>query len=127
MPRTIKIICDGVQLEATLNDSPTANTIWNKLPIEGRASLWGEEIYFSIPVSVEAEADAQTEVNVGDIAFWPPGSAFCIFFGRTPASTGSAPVAASAVNALGQITGDLSGLRSVRNGQTVRLEPGSNR
>jgi hypothetical protein len=122
MSRTIRIISDGLQLEAALNDSPTAITIWNKLPMDGRASLWGEEIYFPIPVNIGVEEDAQAEVNVGDIAFWPPGSAFCIFFGRTPASTGSTPVAASEVNAIRHISGDLSSLRSVRAGQTMRLE-----
>ena len=122
MSHTIKISSGSVQLEAALNDSPTAITIWNKLPMEGRASLWGDEIYFPIPVNIGVEEDALAEMNVGDIAFWPPGSAFCIFFGRTPASKGSAPVAASEVNAVGHIIGDLSSLRSVRAGQTVRLE-----
>ncbi len=122
MTRIIRISSGNVQLDATLNDSPTAHTIWNKLPLEGQASLWGDEIYFEIPVNVGAEDDAQAEVKVGDIAFWPPGSAFCIFFGRTPASTGAAPMAASAVNPLGHIDGDLRDLRTIKSGQIVRLE-----
>lgn len=122
MPRHIHIRCDNQQWTAQLNDGPTADALWDALPIESRASTWGEEIYFSIPVEAALEDAAQTEVALGDIAYWPPGSAFCIFFGRTPASTGSAPVAASAVNVIGQVQGSLDDLHSVRSGAAIRLE-----
>lgn len=122
MPRQIHILCDDKQWTAQLNDRPTAAALWEALPIDSRVSTWGEEIYFSIPVEAVLEDEAQSLVSLGDIAYWPPGSACCIFFGRTPASTGSAPVAASPVNVIGQIQGSLSDLHSIRSGAAVRLE-----
>lgn len=123
MSRHIRIVSCGVPLTATLNDTPTAEALWNALPIIGDANIWGDEIYFSIPVTVAQEADARAEMAVGEIAYWPPGNAFCIFFGRTPASSGDAPQAASPVNVLGQVDGDATVFRGVGNGDTVRLEP----
>jgi hypothetical protein len=122
MPRQLRIFCDDQHWTAQLNEGATADALWAALPIDSRASTWGEEIYFSIPVEAALEADAQAAVALGEIAYWPPGTAFCIFFGRTPASTGAAPVAASPVNVLGKIDGDLSGLHHVRSGAPVRLE-----
>jgi hypothetical protein len=118
----IQITAGKISVNATLSDTPTARAIWDALPIEGIGQLWGEEIYFSIPVDVEGESDARAEVDVGDLGYWPPGHAFCIFFGRTPASTGDRPVAASPVNVMGQIDGDANAFASVPDGETVRLE-----
>ncbi len=122
MSRTIRIIAGTVQAEAALNDSPTATKIWEALPIEVRGNTWGDEIYFSIPVKADEEANAREIMAVGEIAYWPPGNAFCIFFGRTPASSDDRPRAASAVNPIGQVTGDATVFRSVRSGTKVRLE-----
>ena len=83
----IIISAGDVSLPAELDDKPTAQQIWEALPIEGRANVWGDEIYFGIPVKAEQEPDARDEVEVGELGYWPPGSAFCIFFGPTPAST----------------------------------------
>jgi hypothetical protein len=107
---------------AVLEDSPTARQLWAALPIEGRANLWGEEIYFEIPLSAPQEPGAQQEVPPGTIAFWPAGDAFCIFFGPTPVSRGAMPRAYSPVNVLGKIIGDLAPLRDVPQGAAVRLE-----
>ena len=96
MAREIVIQAGSVTMEAELNDTKAADAIWEALPIEGRGNRWGEEIYFSIPVHCPPNNPREV-VEVGDLAYWPPGSAFCIFFGPTPASTGSAPRAASAV------------------------------
>jgi hypothetical protein len=106
---------------ATLNEGPTAIAIWEQLPIEGQATTWGDEIYFEIPVEMPQESDAREEVEVGELGFWPVGSAFCIFFGPTPVSTDEKPRAYSPVNILGQIHGELAELRSVRDGEQVRL------
>jgi hypothetical protein len=76
----------GVSVE--LGEGTTAEALWEALPIESRASLWGEEIYFPISLSSEGEPDAREEVEVGTVAYWPPGDALCLFFGPTPASTG---------------------------------------
>ena len=120
--RRIRIIAGKVSVEAILNDSPTATKIWEALPIDGRGSTWGDEIYFSIPVEAKQEKDAREIVAVGELGYWPPGSAFCIFFGRTPASTDEKPRAASAVNILGRIKGDASVFKTVPSGARVRLE-----
>jgi len=118
----MRISAGTVQAEAVLNDSPTATQIWEALPLEARGNTWGEEIYFSIPVKAEEEPGAREVMAVGEIAYWPPGNAFCIFFGRTPASTDARPRAASAVNPIGRIQGDATAFRAVPSGARVRLE-----
>ncbi len=99
----------------------TAEEIWNNLPIRARANTWGEEIYFSIPVYLELE-NAQEVVEVGDLGYWPPGHAFCIFFGRTPASRGDEVRPASAVNVFGRITGDPKVFKKVKDGDEIIIE-----
>ena len=107
---------------ANLSDSPTVQQLWGALPLEGSANIWGEEIYFEIPLAAEQEPDAREEVDVGTIAYWPTGQAFCIFFGPTPVSTGEQPRAYSPVNILGRIEGNLDELRDVQPGDVVRLQ-----
>src|SRR5262245_23244702 len=103
--RRIRITAGSVSAEAVLNWSATATAIWNALPRSVPGSTWGDEIYFAIPVKVKEESPRET-VELGDLAYWPPGSAFCIFFGRTPASRGDEIRPASAVNVFGRIAGD---------------------
>lgn len=119
--RTIRITAGEVTATATLDGSRTAEAIWKALPIEAKASTWGDEIYFDIGVTIAAEAPKEV-VAVGDLAYWPPGSAFCIFFGRTPASTGDEPRAASGVNVFGRLAGDSTVFKKVRAGVKVKLE-----
>jgi hypothetical protein len=110
-----------VTATATLDGSRTADAIWKALPLEAKVSTWGDEIYFDIGVTIAAEAPKEV-VAVGDLAYWPPGSAFCIFFGRTPASTGDEPRAASGVNVFGRVAGDPTIFKKVRAGVKVKLE-----
>ena len=117
----ITISTEGISLRAELNDSPTARRIWEALPIEGQANTWGDEIYFEIPVVAEQEPVARAEVEVGELGYWPVGHAFCVFFGRTPASIDERPRAYSPVNILGRVVGDATRLRAVRSGVAVRL------
>jgi hypothetical protein len=119
--KTILITAGEVALPAKLDDTPTAQAIWEALPIEASVNTWGDEIYFEIPVTVPQEPDARTEVNGGDLGYWPVGSAFCIFFGPTPASTGNQPVAASPVNVFGSVIGDTTKFRDVSQGAKVNL------
>jgi hypothetical protein len=119
------VIASGpVTLEAELNDSPTAQMIWEALPIVGQANTWGDEIYFRIPVRAEEAGDARADVEVGELGYWPVGEAFCIFFGPTPVSTSDKPRAASPVNIVGRVLGDATQFRQVPAGATVMLEPG---
>jgi len=99
----------------------TARAIINALPIESRVNRWGEEVYFSTNIRQDEEK-SQEEVEVGEIGYWPPGRGFCIFFGKTPASTGSKPRAASPVNVFGRITGDPKAFGKTRGGEKIRVE-----
>lgn len=119
--KTILITTGKVSLPAELSDTPTAQAIWEALPIEGSANTWGDEIYFDIPVTAAREPDAHVEVEVGELGYWPVGSAFCIFFGPTPASTGDQPIAASPVNVFGHVSGDATEFRKVSRGTKVTI------
>ena len=121
MDRLIRITAGAVSAEARLNDSKTAGAIWDALPIEAKGQTWGDEIYFDIGLSAPAEK-AREVVDVGDLAYWPPGQAFCIFFGPTPASRGDECRAASAVNVVGKIVGDARVFTKVRSGSRVTIK-----
>jgi len=108
-------------MEAELNDSPTAQQIWDALPITGAANVWGDEIYFEIPVMAQQAPDARAEVEVGELGYWPVGRAFCIFFGPTPVSTDDRPRAYSPVNVIGRVLGDVTLFRAVAGNTPVRL------
>jgi uncharacterized protein len=121
MDRAIRITAGAVSASARLNDSQTARAIWDALPIEARGETWGDEIYFGIGLSAAAE-EAREVVDVGDLAYWPPGRAFCIFFGPTPVSRGTECRPASPVNVVGKIVGDARVFRKVRAGTHVTIE-----
>ena len=118
---TIILSAGNVSLTAELNDGPTAQQIWQALPIEGKANRWGDEIYFEIPVKVGQEPDAREQVEVGELGYWPVGHAFCIFFGPTPVSTDERPRAYSPVNILGRVIGDATRFRAVKVGMRVQI------
>ena len=120
--KSITIIAENVSVEAELYESKTAKEIFNALPIEGQANIWGDEIYFEIPVKAGQEGDARADVDVGELGYWPVGHAFCIFFGPTPVSTDEKPRAASPVNVFGKIKGDATQFKSVAQGAVVRVE-----
>jgi hypothetical protein len=117
----ISIQTGDISLIAELNDSETANSILKLLPITGTANVWGDEIYFSIPLHIQESAVARQEVEVGDLGYWPAGNAFCIFFGPTPVSTNQNPKAYSPVNVFGRIKGDATVLKKVANGDEVKV------
>ena len=120
MAHSITITSGAVEVSAELNDTTTAEAVWNALPLSAFGNTWGDEIYFRIPVAAEPE-DLQEVVDFGDLAYWPPGSALCIFFGPTPASRGDEIRPASAVAVIGRITGDAAQLRQVSAGMTVTV------
>lgn len=110
-----------LSLRAELNDSPTAQQIWDSLPIEGSINVWGDEIYFEIPVKASQEADARQDVEVGELGYWPAGNAFCVFYGPTPVSTSNQPRAYSPVNIIGRMVDDATRFRGTNQGTPVRI------
>jgi len=122
MGKKIRILVNDIEVEAELNEAKTAQRIWEALPIEGRANLWGEEIYFAIPVKTGLETGSREVVSAGELGYWPTGHAFCIFFGPTPASQGDEIRAASAVNVIGKVLSDPKVLLKVRDGVRIMLE-----
>ena len=120
--RRIRIAAGEVTIHAELNDSPTADLVWEELPIQASANTWGDEIYFEIPVTAAASEDADPAVPLGAIAYWPPGRAMCLFFGPTPVSSGGEIRAASAVNLIGNLEGDATVLKAVRGGTPITVE-----
>ena len=122
MEKKIRITTGELKVEAELNDSKTAQSIWDALPISSSNNLWGEEIYFSIPVKAGQEKGAREVVSAGELGYWPPGHAFCIFFGPTPASQGDEIRAASAVNIIGKVLSDPKVFLKAKNGAKITLE-----
>ena len=122
MGKRIRILISDLKVEAELNESKTAQWVGETLPIESKTNLWGEEIYFTIPVKAGLEEGAREVVSPGELGYWPTGHAFCIFFGPTPASRGDEIRAASAVNVIGKVLGDPKVFRKVKDGVKVTLE-----
>jgi len=120
-PRRIRITAGSIAADGVLDDSATAGRIWDALPLAVAGETWGDEIYFSIPVKAKPERPRET-VDMGDLGYWPPGSAFCIFFGPTPASRGNEIRSASPVNVFGKVVGDPTVFKKVRSGTPVRVE-----
>ncbi len=119
----IKISSGDVELLASLNESDTCRSIWEALPIQGSANIWGDEIYFSIPVSASGDSTATDVVDIGTVAYWPPGNALCLFWGPTPASRNDDEIrAASAVNICGKIESDASILTQIRSGSAIVID-----
>ena len=119
--RKIRITVGKITSDAVLNDTKTAAAIWEALPLSIPGQTWGDEIYFVIPVKARPE-NASEVVEKGDLSYWPPGSAFCIFYGPTPASQGDEIKAASPVTVFGRVLGDPTVFKPVRSGTTVRVE-----
>ena len=105
MTKRLKLSVGGIEASAWLNDTDTARKVFEILPIASSVNVWGDEIYFAIPVQADPEQPRET-VELGDIAYWPQGSALCVFFGRTPVSEGDEIRPISPVNVVGRIEGD---------------------
>jgi hypothetical protein len=122
MGKKIRILVSELKVEAEVNESKTAQLIWEALPIEAKANLWGEEIYFAIPVKTGLETGSREVVSAGELGYWPTGHAFCIFFGPTPASRGDEIRAASAVSIIGKVLSDPKVFLKVKDGAKITLE-----
>jgi hypothetical protein len=104
-----------------LNESSTADAVWLALPFETYVNVWGEEIYFEIPVDMRLE-NGRKPMSIGEVAYWPEGKALCFFFGRTPVSTGPEPVAISPVTPIGKVIENLEGLKAIGDRMRASLD-----
>ena len=118
----VRISAGKINLIAELRDTPTVQALAAALPFEASAQTWGEEVYFSTPVSVKLEPDARQVVEPGTVCFWTEGDALALPFGRTPISTDEKPKLASRCNVLGNIVGDAKALAGIKAGAKVRVE-----
>ena len=118
----IAIQIGTLSMEAELNETATARQIAAALPIRTSFNTWGDEIYFAIPVNAALDDSAQEVVEIGDLGYWPPGQAFCIFFGQTPVSQPGKIMPASAVNVIGKVIGDARRFKTVMRELQVGLE-----
>lgn len=120
--KNIRIRCGRKVFDAELSDTKTVQMLIEALPVAGNVNIWGEEIYFPLSFTAETEASAIEEVEEGTLAYWPPGKAFCIFYGPTPASTSDKPRAYSPVNVIGKICGNIEGLREISQGEKITVD-----
>jgi hypothetical protein len=117
----VRISADSASFEIVLKDTPTAKALVAALPFEARAQTWGEEVYFTTPVSAKLEPDAKQIVEPGTVCFWTEGDALALPYGRTPISTDERPKLASRCNVLGHIEGDPQELRKIRAGDRISV------
>ncbi len=117
----LRIEAGKVLLTVELRDTPTSRALLAVLPFESRAQTWGEEVYFTTPVSAKLEPDAKQIVEPGTVCFWTEGDALALPWGRTPISTDERPKLASRCNVLGRIEGNPADLQKIRSGEKITV------
>ena len=118
--RKISFTSGSITIEGILNETETAKKIWSSLPLDSSVNTWGDEIYFSVQVDNELE-NSQEIVDLGDIGFWPPGNAICLFFGPTPISSEGEIRPASSVNIVGKLFGNLEELKLIKSDSRISV------
>ncbi len=121
MGKIITIKAGEIVVRGEMGDSVLAGRIYDALPFKVKASTWGKEIYFEIPVDSDIEIPVN-EVENGDIAYWPEGRCLCLFFGPTPMSTGEKPIPAGAVEVVGKMVSDYKELEKVKSGEKIVVD-----
>ncbi len=117
----IRISWPGGVVTATLEPTPTAEKILAALPARSSANLWGDEVYFSLPVRVALEADARQVVDPGTVCFWVEGNSLALPFGPTPVSRGNECRLVTKVNVLGKLDDDPKVLSGVGEGDEITV------
>jgi hypothetical protein len=117
----LRIEAGAIAFDIELGDSPTARALLAAAPFEARAQTWGEEVYFSTPVSAKLEPGAQQVVDPGTVCFWTEGDALALPWGRTPISTDDKPKLANPCNVLGRVSGDFTILKKIRSGMKIKV------
>jgi uncharacterized protein len=122
----VKLVIEAGPLKLTVEllDTPTAQALAAALPFEARAQTWGEEVYFTTPVSAKLEPDARQIVEPGTVCFWTEGDALALPYGRTPISTDERPKLASRCNVLGTLVGDPKALARIGSGEKITVRKG---
>jgi hypothetical protein len=121
----IRIRWRSGEVSAELEGTASAQALMAALPFESTASTWGEEVYFSTPISPRLEANAQQVVDPGTVCFWVEGRSLALPYGPTPISKGKECRLVAKVNVLGKIVGDARALASVRDGDHIKVERAS--
>jgi len=117
----LRVSVPGSVFEIELNDTRTARALLEATPFDSRAQTWGEEVYFSTPVSATVEPDAKQVVEPGTVCFWCEGDALALPYGRTPISTDERPKLASRCNVVGRIVGDPKALARIKTGEKLSV------
>ena len=118
--RKISFTSGSITIDGILNETETAKKIWSSLQLDSSVNTQGDEIYFSVQVDNELE-NSQEIVDLGDIGFWPPGNAICLFFGPTPISSEGEISPASSVNIVGKIIGNLEELKLIKSASKISV------
>jgi hypothetical protein len=113
-----------VLIELDDSQSPkTVKAILDNLPIEVKINRWGDELYTDKTLIVAEEENAQSIVNLLDVAYWPEGNALCLFYGPTPISKSPDEILPySAVNVVGKIISEEDILYQIKDGNKVIIK-----
>ena len=118
----LRVEAGSAVFEIDLADTPTAKALLKATPFASVAQTWGQEVYFTTPITAKLEADARQIVEPGTVCFWCEGDALALPFGPTPISSDERPKLASRCNILGRISGDPAALAKVRAGDDVKVK-----
>jgi hypothetical protein len=121
MAETIRISWPGGFVTAALRNTPTAAKLLAALPCTARASTWGAEVYFALPLEAALEQDARQVVEPGTVCFWIEGASLALPWGATPIAQKGESRLVTKCNLLGKIDGDPKALAGIRDGDAIKV------